>query len=293
MAINITTYEGTELVTNSYNNREEYTNSIINKEEEDINEEVNIIDDIKEEVIEDKKEIVKKEKDEFDYLNEIEEATEEEVDPIKKELNNINETLLKEKRLLEERLYKLENNNNNKVEENIILEEPNLEDFDDHKDYVKALAKYEYKIERQKELMEEASKKIATEWNSRCEEASKKYKDWNDIKKAENVPLSPIISGEIMESEIGTDILYYLFKNPHIAVELANLPAAKQLKLFGKIEDKINNKLSSNVVEKETKAPSPVNPINTNKNKATINKDPSNMTFQEHKKWRESQLKKK
>ena len=209
----------------------------------------------------------------------------------------------------EARIAELESrlNGNNKqqhqvqVEAQVVeeLKEPNINDFEEYTDYVKALAKYEInqenkalKLKSEEELIKKEAEQITAKYRERVEDAKKRYgvDKWNGLQKID-LPLSIQMRAEIMRSEVGPDILFYLYHNLEENKKINSLTPAGQIKELTKLELKISNKLAEKthkkgdeVKEKISKAPAPVKPISSKTDGKTF-KDPNKMSYQEYKVW--------
>ena len=180
------------------------------------------------------------------------------------------------------------------------LKEPNINDFEEYTDYVKALAKYEInqenkalKVKQEEELIKKEAEQITTKYRERVEEAKKRYGSdkWNGLQKID-LPLSIQMRAEIMQSEVGPDILFYLYHNLEENKKINSLTPAGQIKELTKLELKISNKLADKTPkkgeetkEKISKAPAPVKPISSKTDGKTF-RDPNKMSFQEYKAWK-------
>lgn len=192
--------------------------------------------------------------------------------------------------------------NHAQVETPVVIEElkePNINDFEEYTDYVKALAKYEInqenkilKLKSEEELIKKEAEQITAKYRERVEDAKKRYgvDKWNGLQKID-LPLSIQMRAEIMQSEVGPDILFYLYHNLEENKKINSLTPAGQIKELTKLELKISNKLAEKAhkkgeeaKEKISKAPAPVKPISSKTDGKTF-KDPSKMSYQEYKAW--------
>jgi len=69
----------------------------------------------------------------------------------------------------------------------------------------------------------EHNKKIEMSWKTRTEAAREKYEDFDECLKA-TIPLHPRMDQYIVHAPLGAEILYFLYKNPARAAELAAMP---------------------------------------------------------------------
>jgi len=142
---------------------------------------------------------------------------------------------------------------------------PVEDDFDDPNEYRKARVKYEDEIfawnetrrntELEKQRSQERFQESLKAFNKRAERMRAKYPDFDE---AISAPIfSPSVSQEVLDSEYGAEIGYYLAKNPDEALRLSSLPPSRVAKEIGKLEVKFTS------VSKRTvsKAPPPINPL--------------------------------
>lgn len=175
------------------------------------------------------------------------------------------------------------------------LKEPQPDDFETHTDYVKALTKFEIAVERQKMITEQyesevkkESGKIIEAYNKKVEEAKKFYgaDKWDKIKNVD-APITWTMQQEILDSDIGPHITYYLANNVDECKEICSLPQNKQVKRLLAIEAKLADKVSKDKkpVEKVSNAPAPIKPIGASSAEGKGKKDPSKMSYSEYKVW--------
>ena len=150
--------------------------------------------------------------------------------------------------------------------------EPREEDFENHKDYLKAFIKWETAQERAKEgqksreaqAKEEYQRALKTH-NERVQEFKKTTPDYDDViedyvEEHGDVRLSPALTTLISESDLGPQALYGLLKDPEALNQINALPPLAAAREFGKIEAKLS--LSSQSQKpKTTKAPPPPSPL--------------------------------
>lgn len=148
-----------------------------------------------------------------------------------------------------------------------------------------------------KAILEEADRKQAeqkrTEWvqktqqafASRTEKAKEKYPDYTEVAESPDVSVSPDMATAIMFSEDGTDIAYFLGKNPDEAKRISNLAPPLQLVELGKI----SARLSAPVVPPKpvSAAPAPGKPI---KASAEATKSPEEESMDEYATRRKKEL---
>jgi hypothetical protein len=192
--------------------------------------------------------------------------------------------------------------NKTEVAKPIDIKEPNLDDFEQYDQYLKAVAKYEVAVERETARQELEAKKIQEKaeevlntYKTRMEEAKKLYGSdrWEKVTGVD-LPLTIAMREEILSSELGPHIVFYLANNGDECKEIAGLTPAQQIKRLTKIEQKLEGKIpqkgKTSEEAKISKAPDPVKPISSKTDGKTA-KDPSKMNFKEFKQWRSSQNK--
>jgi hypothetical protein len=147
-------------------------------------------------------------------------------------------------------------------------------------------------------MVNKEAQKIIDKYNERLAEAKQRYGEdkWSKLTKVD-LPLSFQMRSEIMQSEVGPDMLLFLCSNPEETKRIYNLTPAQQVKELTKLEIKVESKVKGNIKDKSastekksTKAPDPVKPINS-KTQGNSVKDPSKMSYKEYKAWRDSQKK--
>lgn len=147
--------------------------------------------------------------------------------------------------------------------------EPNPDDFEDHRSYVRAVAKYE----AQQLLKEEKAKTEKSELESshaaqmkahfdRVKTFADKTSDWEDaLAEVEDIQFSPTAQDVITSSELGPELIYELAKNRQEAERIAKLPPLAAARELGRLEAKILSRTSeAKEPKKTTNAPKPINP---------------------------------
>lgn len=192
----------------------------------------------------------------------------------------------------------------------VTLKEPNPDDFDDMKDYYKALSKYEAvktKEEVKKEILAEqkaeddrkAQNRVISKWQEAMEEARTRYPDFDEVTDT-NLALDKdgIIQETFLTSPIGVDICYWYGNNPDEAKRLLKLTPVALARELGKIEAKLQVELDAGkdkgkktVTETNTKPkPKPVTPLEGGKGKVPVDLSDEDMPYQEWKALRNKQI---
>lgn len=148
--------------------------------------------------------------------------------------------------------------------------------------------------------------------------AREKYEDYTDVINAPDLKASDLMVDQMLKTALGPEIAYYLGKHPEQCQKLFEMGnTADALKQFGKIEARVESALEAAaaptaadsgagrkaaavvaqpagksaakpVVPAVTKAPDPITPVGVSaQGNATV--DPSQMSYQEYRTWRNAQ----
>lgn len=144
--------------------------------------------------------------------------------------------------------------------------EPSENDFETHAAYVKALTKWtanqaveEFKVSQRKEAVTTRQQTVQQEFKGRQEAFKAATPDFDEVVSAADVQVSDAVIAEIVESENGPQLQYYLSKNPDEAERLSKLPRLQLAREVGKIESRFSSSQQKTAV-KTTTAPPPPNP---------------------------------
>lgn len=162
------------------------------------------------------------------------------------EARNENERLA---RLLAERHSQVQEQRN---------EEPQVDQFDDYAEYTKAVGVWAARNEstradreRSARAQQDAADRKMGDLKSAGRE---KYADFDEVALSDKLPITDAMVDAISESEVGSDLAYYLGKNPLEAARIARLSPVKQVLEIGRLEAKAG----STPGKKPTGAPDPV-----------------------------------
>ncbi len=163
---------------------------------------------------------------------------------------------------LEARLAKLENGGG---QQTTTLKEPNPEDFE----YGKVDDKYieatiEYRLAKERETFQNTQRDQETERSNAekaehykkrlaivSKEGNKRFKDFDKIVESVNFPGE--VAREILDSDFGVDISYYLAKNVGKLREVSLMSPAERTREMGRLEERFSARASAG--KKRTKAP--------------------------------------
>jgi hypothetical protein len=170
------------------------------------------------------------------------------------------------------------------------LKEPSESDFQTHSEYVRALTKYEVAIAKEELVSSQRKSEAQTrtqtvqqEFKARQEAFRAATPDFDEVLEEADTRVSNDLIQEIVESEHGPELQYYLAKNPDEALRLSSLPPLKLAREVGKIESRFSTTQESTPAKKTTGAPPPPTP--TGKSSPTSGKDPGDMNPQEYRAW--------
>jgi hypothetical protein len=179
-------------------------------------------------------------------------------------------------------------------------DEPKEDDFNTHKEYVKALTDWHVKkalserdLEDQKNSAKSEFKKVQDEYVKRQEDFKKSHDDFNEVVEEilEN-PIPIVIEDVILTSENGPELLYELAKQPEEYARIYKLPAIAAAKELGKFEARLQKTESKKSEVKKTKAPPPIRTLksaSTGSGKKSIYDE--SLSFKEYEKLREKEMK--
>jgi hypothetical protein len=177
------------------------------------------------------------------------------------------------------------------------VNEPDPDDYENHKDYVKALAKWEIKqidnekaeLAKQDQLKNDYQKQVQL-FQEKISEFKKNVADFDEvIAEADTVELNFAVRDAILSSENSPQLMYELSKNVDELERINTLSPIAAAREIGKIEARLS-KSSENENKKEvkiTKTPPPVKPVSSGSGK--FQKSPEDMDFNEYKQWRSQQ----
>lgn len=163
---------------------------------------------------------------------------------------------------------------------------PAESDFIEPVDYKKARVSYEDDLDawkskhRESTEAQERQQKELTENIAKFNENAVKMRDkYPDFDKVISEPLfTPDMSSEIMGSDYGAEIGYFLAKNPAEALRLSKLSLRGIAKEIGKLEYKFTQAMS----KLTTSAPETLTPV---RGDDVLTKDPSKMSINEWMAW--------
>jgi hypothetical protein len=150
--------------------------------------------------------------------------------------------------------------------------EPQPEDFESNKDYVKALVKWERQQEdKARKAAEERSKAEAEEaelldaHTARMDAYAEKNEDFveaiGELRRS-GAKLSVAVDRALIESEMGPEVLHELAKNPKELKRINSLGVTAAAREIGKIEARLSKTSEPKVeIKKVTNAPRPVEPV--------------------------------
>jgi hypothetical protein len=182
-------------------------------------------------------------------------------------------------------------------EDKIYLDEKGQFDWrkfsDDNATYAAKKAIADDREEQTKRQRAEANARAEADFKKRIELASQKHPDWHDVVSKSPIVLPNECLQYIARSEYGTDIAYYLAKNPEVAERIRKLDPIEAVAEMGVLKTSFEKpaqktaapaEATSKTVERPG-APEPITPISTN-GTGSITIDPAKMSFKELRAYR-------
>lgn len=172
------------------------------------------------------------------------------------------------KRELEQRIEQAQSGQSHNAQEstNGADDEPKEEDFESHKDYVKALSRWEYRQAKKEDEAKEREAKIRAEqermvsdFNKATEKLKEEFDDFDEVMKS--TPRPPIaVELLLLESENGARLAYELGKNDEVREKIYSLSPLAAARELGKFELSVLAPQTRQEI-KTTKAPAPIRPV--------------------------------
>lgn len=145
---------------------------------------------------------------------------------------------------------------------------------------------------QQEALEAKAREAAAADFRKRVEAAEKKYPDWKRVVETSTIEIQNEGLQYIAQSEYGTDLAYFLAKNPEVAAKIRAMHPIRAIAELGKIETSFEkpanpappkevatSSAATQAVERQG-APAPITPIATS-GTGSIAVDPAKMDFKQ------------
>jgi hypothetical protein len=148
--------------------------------------------------------------------------------------------------------------------------EPEPEDFETHREYVKALTKWEIKQDKEAEQKSAHKAKLETEQKTlqkthieRVTSFKETAKDFDEvIETVDDIEASAALQDIILSSDNGPELMYELAKNRSEFERINALPPVAAARELGKFEAKLSPQADSKPeIKTLTKAPKPIAPV--------------------------------
>lgn len=148
--------------------------------------------------------------------------------------------------------------------------EPDPDDFETHKDYVKAVVKWDaderektHQEKQQKTQLKTEQEKMLSSFQERRQAFAKSTKDFEDVlESVDDVIASPTVQELILSSENGPALMYELAKSREEFERICKLQPLAAAREMGKIEARISKTSESKQETKKlTKTPEPIAPV--------------------------------
>lgn len=147
---------------------------------------------------------------------------------------------------------------------------PTPDKFTTTEDYVEALAAYkaeeivgkkltDLQKQGQEAMRQRQQHEAQSAFREREDAAREKYADFDEVAYNPALPITDAMAETIQQADNGTDLAYYLGKNPSEAARIAKLSPFLQAKELGRLEAKLP---ASVPAKKVSAAPEPFTPVN-------------------------------
>jgi hypothetical protein len=135
---------------------------------------------------------------------------------------------------------------------------------------------------REAEAVRQAEKSLQVQaWNAQVAEAKTRYTDFAEVAENPSLPITTQMADMILTADNGPDIAYHLGKNPALAARIAAMSPIEAAMALGEVKAS----LKPPQPRKTSQAPDPINPV---KGGGGTAKDPSKMSHDEFRAWREA-----
>jgi len=144
--------------------------------------------------------------------------------------------------------------------------EINRDDFVDDGQWVQELAKREATVmfnEQQKQQSQQQQAyqraQLATkQWDEKLNEFKDELTDYAEVVGNAKIDLTPDVVQDIMESDVGPRLAYYLAKNPSEADKVVDMTDRSRLRYLTRLETKLETPITPQSVRPVSRAPVPV-----------------------------------
>lgn len=144
------------------------------------------------------------------------------------------------------------------------LERPDPNKYDDPDEYTSDLAAYKLRTSQADDLRESAQaaqqsaqQALQAAYNERLMDFAAETPDFHTVAMNPALQITPVMAEQIMDSDLGPQVQYYLGKNPREAARIAALPPAHQIREIGRLEARV----SAPAPRRTTQAPAPIKPV--------------------------------
>lgn len=146
--------------------------------------------------------------------------------------------------------------------------EPQLEQFNDVNEFKQALKDWTREATLKEENARQEQERVSKSWTDRLDTFRKATADFDTVVGATKAQVPSHIRDEILKSDVGPQVLYFLAQNPDEAAKYASLSVGAGLKALGRLEGRFDApKETTKVAEvvraapEISKAPAPITPL--------------------------------
>ncbi len=184
----------------------------------------------------------------------------------------------------------------------LAIGEPDPDKFEDHKEYIKAVARWEYSESKKADEAKTRETALKTEGQKQSEKLKSSitsfketHKDFDEIiESVEDIPMPIPLQLALLESDNSAQLMYELSKNREEYEKICALPAQQMARALGRFEAKLEAPAPSaeKPAIKTSKAPAPIVPLGSNATGAGKKRlDDPNLTQREYEQLRAEQIK--
>lgn len=172
------------------------------------------------------------------------------------------------------------------------LERPDPNKYDDPDEYSSDLAAYKLRKSQADDLQESAKaaqqsaqQALHAAYQERVMDFAAETPDFQAVAANPALPITEVMAEQIMDSDVGPQVQYFLGKNPREAARIAALSPAQQIREIGRIEAKVSMPAPKRV----TQAPEPIKPVAGKRTNPAIDLDKMDMA-EFARKWKEGAI---
>lgn len=149
--------------------------------------------------------------------------------------------------------------------------EPQLEQFNDVNEFKQALKDWTREATLKEENARQEQERVSKSWTDRLDTFRKATADFDTVVGATKAQVPNHIRDEILKSDVGPQVLYFLAQNPDEAAKYGSMSVGAGLKALGRLEGRFDAPTATTKVAEVakaapeiSKAPAPITPLRGN-----------------------------